>query len=78
MGFGKDQMTAHGFRAMASTVLNDHHRWPSDYIERQLAHVDPNKIRGTYNHAEYLQQRREMMQWYADYLDSFVTPLSAE
>jgi integrase len=68
MGFEKEQMTAHGFRAMASTILNDH-GWPSDAIERQLAHVEQNSVRAAYNHAEYLDKRREMMQWYADWLD---------
>ena len=68
MGFEKEQMTAHGFRAMASTLLNEH-GWPSDAIERQLAHAERNAVRAAYNHAEYLPQRREMMQWWADWLD---------
>jgi integrase len=68
MGFTKEQMTAHGFRAMASTILNDH-GWSADAIERQLSHVERNAVRGAYNHAEYLDTRREMMQWYADWLD---------
>ncbi len=68
MGFGKDQITPHGFRAMLSTVANEH-GWNRDVIERQLAHVEQNQVRGAYNHAEYLDQRREMMQWWADYLD---------
>ena len=62
-------MTAHGFRAMASTVLNEN-GWSSDIIERQLAHVERNNVRAAYNHAEYLPQRREMMQWWGDWLES--------
>ena len=69
MGFEKDEMTAHGFRSMASTVLNER-GWPADYIERQLAHVEGNSVRAAYNYAQHLDKRREMMQWYADYLDS--------
>jgi integrase len=69
MGYPKDQMTAHGFRAMASTRLNELGFAP-DIIEKQLAHADRNKIRSAYNHASYLPQRQEMMQFWADYLDS--------
>ncbi len=61
--------SGHGFRHQMSTILNEHGFDP-DLIERQLAHVDRNKIRGIYNHAQYLDKRREMMQWYADYIDS--------
>ncbi|TCW00377.1 tyrosine-type recombinase/integrase [Biostraticola tofi] len=60
--------SGHGFRHQISTILNEHGFEP-DLIERQLAHVDRNKVRGIYNHAQYLDRRREMMQWYADYLD---------
>lgn len=63
-----DRVTAHGFRHTMSTILNDH-GFHSDWVEMQLAHVDKNSIRGTYNHAQYLDGRREMMQWYADYID---------
>jgi integrase len=69
MGYGNEDMTPHGFRAMASTVLNSN-AFPKDHIERQLAHAERNAVRDAYNHAEYLPQRREMMQWYADWLDS--------
>lgn len=58
-----------GFRGMASTILNEH-KFRGDVIEKQLAHQEGNKIRGAYNHAEYLEERTEMMQWYADYLDN--------
>lgn len=69
LGFSKDQMTAHGFRHMASTQLNDSGRWRADAIERQLAHGDPDNVRAIYNAAEYLPERRRMMQWWADRLD---------
>lgn len=68
MGFTNDQMTPHGFRAMASTILNTY-GWPKDYIELQLSHVD-SSVRAVYNRSLYLSQRRLMMQWWSDYLDS--------
>jgi integrase len=67
MGY-KNKMTAHGFRAIASTVLNEH-GFRADVIERQLAHAEPNQVRRAYNRAQYLPERTEMMQWWADYLD---------
>lgn len=67
MGFHR-VMTGHGFRGLASTVLNER-GFNSDWIERQLAHIDGNGVRAAYNHAQYLSQRRDMMQWWADYLD---------
>ena len=67
IGFSRDEMTAHGFRGMASTILNEN-GFPPDVIERQLAHVPSNAIRAAYNHAEYLPERRRMMQWWADWL----------
>lgn len=68
LGYTKDEMTGHGFRAMASSRLNEM-GWPADAIERQLAHAESNKVRAAYTHAaEYLSQRREMMQAWADYL----------
>ena len=63
------RMTGHGFRAVASTVLNESARFRPDVIERQLAHCERNDVRGAYNRAEYLDGRRKMMQWYADKLD---------
>lgn len=63
------RVTGHGFRHTMSTILHEQ-GFNSAWIELQLAHVDKNSIRGTYNHAQYLDGRREMMQWYADYLDS--------
>ncbi|MFP1592469.1 tyrosine-type recombinase/integrase [Escherichia coli] len=65
----KGRLTGHGFRHTMSTILHDR-LLNSAWIEMQLAHVDKNAIRGTYNHAQYLDGRREMMQWYADYIDS--------
>jgi len=59
--------TGHGFRATASTILNENGFQPS-IIERQLAHAERNEVRAAYNHAEYLPERRKMMQWWADYL----------
>lgn len=66
LGYTKDQITLHGFRAMASTILNEN-GWNRDVIERQLAHVQGG-VRASYNHAEYLDQRRQMMQWWGDWL----------
>jgi len=68
LGFDKDTMTAHGFRAMASTRLNEI-GWAPDVIERQLAHVEKNKVRAAYNRAQYLDERIRMLQAWADYLD---------
>ena len=68
LGFDKQTMTGHGFRAMASTILNEQ-GYPPDVIERQLAHAERSKSRKPYNRAEYLSQRRTMMQAWADYLD---------
>lgn len=68
MGYEKDEMTAHGFRAMASTTLNELGYRP-DIIERQLAHGDVDKVRAVYNRASYMEERRAMMQEWADYLD---------
>lgn len=62
------KFSAHGFRATASTILNELNFRP-DVIERQLAHAERNKVRASYNRAEYLAERREMMQAWADYLD---------
>jgi len=69
MGDGKDEMTGHGFRSMASTLLNEQ-GWHRDAIERQLAHADSDNVRAAYNYAEHLPERRKMMQAWADYLDS--------
>jgi integrase len=68
LGYTKEEMTGHGFRSMASTLLNEN-GWSADAIERQLAHAEGNSIRAAYNYADYLEERRRMMQWWADYLD---------
>ena len=68
MGFTKEQITPHGFRAMFSTIANEH-GINRDVIERQLAHVEGNAVRGAYNHAEYMPERIKLMQWWADCLD---------
>lgn len=66
MGY-KHQATNHGFRSTASTILNEN-GFDSDVIERQLAHTERNKVRASYNHAQYLPERQAMMQWWADHL----------
>lgn len=68
MGYSKEEMTAHGFRGIASTLLHEN-GWNSDIIEIQLAHSEKNKVKAAYNHAEYMEDRIKMMQWWADYLD---------
>jgi len=68
LGYEKDVMTGHGFRSMASTTLNEQ-QWLETAIERQLAHVEPNKVKGAYDYAKHLPERRKMMQAWADYLD---------
>lgn len=69
LGYQSDEMTGHGFRTMASTLLNEQ-GWSSDAIERQLAHVERNRVRAAYNAARYMKERRKMMQAWADYLDA--------
>ncbi|WP_447885491.1 tyrosine-type recombinase/integrase [Serratia fonticola] len=68
----KGRLTGHGFRHTMSTILHEQ-GFNSAWIETQLAHVDKNAIRGTYNHAHYLEGRREMMQWYGDYIDGLAS-----
>jgi integrase len=78
MGYDKTEMTGHGFRSMASTLLNGmkgadgKRRWDKEAIERQLAHKDTS-IRGIYNHQEHMDERREMLQSWADYLEELKT-----
>ena len=69
LGYEKDEMTGHGFRSIASTILHEQ-GWSSDVIEKQLAHGERNKVKAAYNFAAYLPERRKMMQAWADYLDS--------
>jgi integrase len=68
LGYSGSEMTAHGFRAMASTRLNEM-GWSPDVIERQLAHAERSKVRAAYNRASYMDERKRMMQAWADYLD---------
>ncbi|NBX03917.1 MAG: DUF4102 domain-containing protein [Alphaproteobacteria bacterium] len=70
MGY-KNKIVGHGFRALASTILNEN-GFRADVIERQLAHMERNKVRAAYNRAEYLPERIQMMQWWGDYLDGKV------
>ena len=70
MGFSKSVITPHGFRAMFSTIANEHGFNP-DVIERQLSHTERNQVRAAYNRAEYLPERIKIIQWWADYLDEF-------
>jgi integrase len=65
----RGRMTAHGFRALASTVLNEQSGFPHDVIERQLAHKETDQVRAAYNRAEYLPQRRELMAWWSTWLE---------
>ncbi|KQZ61326.1 integrase [Sphingopyxis sp. Root1497] len=69
LGYSSDEMTAHGFRAMASTLLNESGKWSPDAIERALAHGDADKVRAAYHRGAHWQERVEMAQWWSDYLD---------
>jgi integrase len=72
LGYSGDLITGHGFRGMASTLLNEQ-GWNPDAIERQLAHGERDKVRAAYNHARMIPERRKMMQAWADYLDKLRT-----
>jgi integrase len=72
MGYTKDEMTGHGFRSMASTLLHEQ-GWNHQAVERQLAHAERNAVSAAYNFAEHLPERRRMMQAWADYLDGLRT-----
>jgi len=69
LGYSKHEMTSHGFRATASTLLNESGKWNPDAIERQLAHIEANDVRRTYARSEYWNERVEMSQWWANYVD---------
>lgn len=69
LDYGKDEMTAHGFRAMAATLLNEMGLWNPDAIERQLAHAEANSVRRAYTRGQYWDERVRMMQHWSDYLD---------
>ena len=70
LGFPGDEMTAHGFRAMASTLLNESCKWNPDAIERALAHGDDDRVRAAYHRGAHWKERVEMAQWWSDYLDT--------
>lgn len=69
MGYTKEQMTAHGFRTSASSLLNESGKWNPDAIERALAHMVAGEVRRIYNQSAYWRERVEMAQWWSDYLD---------
>lgn len=69
MGFAKEEMSAHGWRAVASTFLNESGKWSPDAIERALAHKDGDSVRGAYHRGTHWAERVEMAQWWSDYLD---------
>ena len=70
MGYDKHQLSSHGLRSTFSTILNDSGLFQDNWIESQLSHIDKNRTRASYNHAEYLAQRTEMMQWWGNYLSA--------
>lgn len=70
LGYSGDEMTAHGFRSMASTLLNESGKWHPDAIERALAHKDTDSVRAAYARGAFWNERVEMAQWWSDYLDS--------
>jgi integrase len=70
LGYSTDEMTGHGFRAMASTLLNESGKWNPDAIERALAHRDTDKVRAAYHRGAHWQERVEMAQWWSDHLDT--------
>ncbi|NOW45698.1 integrase [Novosphingobium sp. SG751A] len=70
LGYTSEEMTAHGFRAMASTLLNESGKWSPDAIERALAHGDADKVRAAYHRGAHWKERVEMAQWWSDHLDA--------
>jgi integrase len=79
LGYGQEEMTAHGFRATASSLLNESGKWSADAIERALAHNDSNSVRGTYHRGSHWEERKLMAQWWSDHLDELrreAAPLS--
>ncbi len=69
MGYQANELSSHGLRSTFSTILNDSGLFQESWIEAQLSHIDKNKTRASYNHADYMQQRTDMMQWWGNYLD---------
>ena len=78
MGYASNEMTAHGFRAMASTLLNESCKWSYDAIERALAHGDNNKVRAAYHRGAHWDERVAMAQWWSDYLDELRSDVGRE
>lgn len=78
LGYDKTEMTTHGFRAMASTLLNEMGNWHPDAIERQLAHIETNEVRRAYARGEHWDERVKMMQTWSDYLDYLQTGLKSK
>ena len=70
MGYGPDDMTAHGFRSTASSLLNESGKWSADAIERALSHADGNQVRAAYHRGAHWPERVEMAQWWSDHLDT--------
>ena len=80
LGYTTDEMTSHGFRSTASTLLNESGKWSVDAIERALAHSDADAVRAAYHRGAHWQERVQMAQWWSDHLDHLkvggqVTPL---
>ncbi len=69
MGYGNDEMTSHGFRATASTLLNESGLWHPDAIERALAHGEKDRVRAAYHRGTHWAERVRMAQWWSDHLD---------
>jgi integrase len=76
MGYA-GKFSGHGFRSTASTLLHEL-GWRSEVIERQLAHAERDKVKAAYNHAEYMPERRDMMQAWADWIDALAAKAAAE
>ncbi|MFJ0262287.1 tyrosine-type recombinase/integrase [Acinetobacter baumannii] len=70
MGYAQHELTAHGLRSTFSTILNESGLFQDQWIEAQLSHIDKNRTRASYNHAEYLVQRTKMMQWWGDFIEN--------
>ncbi|MBU6395452.1 MAG: integrase arm-type DNA-binding domain-containing protein [Sphingomonadales bacterium] len=78
LGYRSEEMTGHGFRAMASTLLNESGKWSSDAIERALAHGDKDKVRAAYHRGQHWKERVEMAQWWSDHLDKLRDTVNAK
>ncbi len=70
LGYGGGEMTAHGFRTTASSLLNESGKWNPDAVERALSHADKNAVCGIYNRSPYWMERVAMAQWWSDHLDT--------